>query len=123
VQNESTVAPSLNQTVTQLPKTLRLRSKAHLAYVSPQPYPVCQRKPSDAHHPNFAQPNVKSRNVSDELTVHSAETITSSCTLKETNSAGGPNVGISPPARARAFWNAGLSTKGQVDPFAPPSMP
>jgi hypothetical protein len=62
----STVAEEL---VTPLPKTVRKRNKAHLAFVAAQPCLVCQRTPCDAHHLKFAQPRALGRKVSDEFTV------------------------------------------------------
>lgn len=52
-----------------LPKQVRRRNKAHLAFVAAQPCLVCQRSPGDAHHLKFAQPNMLGRKVSDEFTV------------------------------------------------------
>jgi ERF superfamily len=50
-------------------KTIRLRDKDHLKFVSKQPCLVCGREPSDAHHLRFAQPRALGRKVSDEFTV------------------------------------------------------
>jgi hypothetical protein len=50
-------------------KTIRLRDKDHLKFVSKQPCVVCGREPSDAHHLRFAQPRALGRKVSDEYTV------------------------------------------------------
>jgi hypothetical protein len=50
-------------------KTLRKRSKAHLAFVAAQPCLICKRSPCDAHHLKFAQPRTLGRKVSDEFTV------------------------------------------------------
>jgi hypothetical protein len=50
-------------------KTIRLRDKDHLKFVSKQPCVVCGREPSDAHHLRFAQPRALGRKVSDEFTV------------------------------------------------------
>jgi hypothetical protein len=55
--------------IVQLPKTLRRRDKAHLAFVASQPCLVCRRAPSDAHHLRFAQPRALGRKSSDEFTV------------------------------------------------------
>ena len=61
--------PPFEPAVVQLPKTLRRRDKAHLAFVASQPCLVCQRTPSDAHHLRFAQPRALGRKPSDEFTV------------------------------------------------------
>jgi hypothetical protein len=50
-------------------KTIRLRDKDHLKFVSKQACVVCGREPSDAHHLRFAQPRALERKVSDEFTV------------------------------------------------------
>lgn len=51
------------------PKTRRVRSKKHLAFVASQPCLVCGRSPADAHHLGFMQPRALGRKVSDEFTV------------------------------------------------------
>jgi hypothetical protein len=43
--------------------------KAHRDVVCSQPYPICGRRPSDAHHIGFGQPRALGRKVSDEFTV------------------------------------------------------
>jgi hypothetical protein len=50
-------------------KTIRLRDKDHLKFVSKQACVVCGREPSDAHHLRFAQLRALGRKVSDEFTV------------------------------------------------------
>jgi hypothetical protein len=50
-------------------RTIRLRDKDHLNFVSKQACVVCGREPSDAHHLRFAQPRALGRKVSDEFTV------------------------------------------------------
>jgi hypothetical protein len=50
-------------------KTIRLRDKDHLKFVSKQACVVCGREPSDPHHLRFAQPRALGRKVSDEFTV------------------------------------------------------
>jgi hypothetical protein len=50
-------------------KTIRLRDKDHLKFVSKQACLVCGREPSDAHHLRYAQPRALGRKVSDEFTV------------------------------------------------------
>jgi hypothetical protein len=50
-------------------KTIRLRDKEHLKFITKQPCIVCGREPSDAHHLRFAQPRALGRKVSDEFTV------------------------------------------------------
>jgi hypothetical protein len=55
--------------VTPIGKTLRLRDRDHLKFVSAQPCVACGRSPSDAHHLKFAQGRALGRKVSDEFTV------------------------------------------------------
>jgi hypothetical protein len=61
--------PSTFELVRPRRKTIRIREKAHLAFVAAQPCLVCQRSPCDAHHLKFAQPRSLGRKVSDEFTV------------------------------------------------------
>ena len=61
--------PSTFERVRPRRKTIRIREKAHLAFVAAQPCLVCQRSPCDAHHLKFAQPRSLGRKVSDEFTV------------------------------------------------------
>jgi len=60
---------STTELVLPIRKTVRHRSKAHLAFVAAQPCLVCQRSPGDAHHLKFAQPATLGRKVSDEFSV------------------------------------------------------
>jgi hypothetical protein len=57
------------RSVTPIGKTLRLRDRDHLKFVSAQPCLACGRSPSDAHHLKFAQGHAFGRKVSDEFTV------------------------------------------------------
>jgi hypothetical protein len=57
------------KSVTPLTKTLRLRDRDHLKFVSTQPCLACGRSPSDAHHLKFAEQPALGRKVSDEFTV------------------------------------------------------
>ncbi len=57
------------ESVTPIGKTLRLRDRDHLKFVSTQPCLACGRSPSDAHHLKFAQQRALGRKVSDEFTV------------------------------------------------------
>jgi len=61
--------PSTLELVNLRRKTIRIREKAHLAFVAVQPCLVCQRSPCDAHNLKFAQPRSLSRKVSDEFAV------------------------------------------------------
>jgi hypothetical protein len=52
-----------------IPKTLRKRNKAHLAFVASRACLICRVTPCDAHHLKIAQPRSLGRKVSDEFTV------------------------------------------------------
>ena len=58
-----------NASVSPIPKPIRRRNKAHLAFIAEQPCLICKRSPCDAHHLKFAQPNTLGRKVGDEFTV------------------------------------------------------
>jgi hypothetical protein len=58
-----------NRSVRALGKTVRLRDRDHLKFVSRQPCLVCGRVPSDPHHLRFTQARALGRRVSDEFTV------------------------------------------------------
>jgi hypothetical protein len=58
-----------SRTVRALGKTVRLRDKDHLKFVSRQACLVCGRSPSDPHHLRFTQARALGRRVSDEFTV------------------------------------------------------
>jgi hypothetical protein len=55
--------------VTSRAKSVRRRSKAHIAFVGSQPCLVCERGPCDAHHLKFAEPRALGLKVSDQFTV------------------------------------------------------
>jgi hypothetical protein len=58
-----------SRTVRVLGKTVRVRDKDHLKFVSRQACLVCGRAPSDPHHLRFTQARALGRRVSDEFTV------------------------------------------------------
>src|SRR5205823_12592098 len=60
---------AIEQSLIPIVKTLRLRDRDHLKFVSAHPCLVCARSPSDAHHLKFAQGRALGRKVSDEFTV------------------------------------------------------
>ena len=61
--------PARNAEAAPLPKQVRKRSKAHLAFVASQPCLICKATPCDPHHLKIAQPRSLGRKVSDEFTV------------------------------------------------------
>jgi hypothetical protein len=68
-QDERTHPAITTAVIAPLAKTVRRRSKAHLAFVASQPCLVCKTAPCDAHHLKVAQPRSLGRKVSDEFTV------------------------------------------------------
>jgi ERF superfamily len=62
-------SPAADTPVTPLTKSIRKRSKAHLAFVASQPCLICRTSPCDPHHLKIAQPRSLGRKVSDEFTV------------------------------------------------------
>ncbi len=117
-EDSPAATPSPDPTVIQLPKTLRRRSKAHLALVAGQPCLICQRTPSDAHHLKFAQPHAMGLKVSDEFTVPLCRDHHFELHAHGNELSWWANVGIAPLERARELWNTSLR-KGQPDLLAP----
>src|SRR4051794_37070993 len=67
--SRSIATETAEQSITPITKTLRLRDRDHLNFVTTQPCLACGRSPSDAHHLKFAQRRALARKVSDEFTV------------------------------------------------------
>ena len=99
-------ALAATDSVGQLPKTLRRRNKAHLAFVTAQPCLVCQRAPSDAHHLKFAQPRALGRKVSDEFTVPLCRAHHRELHTFGNEQSWWANVGITPLSKAQELWLA-----------------
>jgi hypothetical protein len=89
-----------------LPKEVRRRSKAHLAFVSSQPCVVCRRQPCDAHHLKFAQGRALGRKVSDEFTVPLCRDHQNELHNCGNERAWWANVQISPLETAKKLWEA-----------------
>jgi hypothetical protein len=68
-QDERTQSAITTAVIAPLPKPVRRRSKAHLAFVASQPCLVCKTAPCDAQHLKVALPRSLGRKVSDEFTV------------------------------------------------------
>jgi hypothetical protein len=100
--------------VTPLPKTVRKRNKAHLAFVAAQPCLVCQRSPCDAHHLKFAQPRALGRKVSDEYTVPLCRAHHRDLHRHGNELGWWANLQITPIEVARDLWQA-----NQLDPDVP----
>jgi len=105
--------PHAEAMVTPLRKSMRRRSKAHLAFVASQPCLVCQRLPCDAHHLKFAQPRSLGRKVSDEFTVPLCREHHHELHRHGNEMAWWANLQIAPLEMARELWAATLL---QADP-------
>jgi hypothetical protein len=86
------------------PTPRRVRDREHVKSVAKQACLVCGRRPADAHHLRFAQPQALGGKVSDEFTVplcrgHHREV--HRCGHEAT---WWENVGIDPTVSARALW-------------------
>jgi hypothetical protein len=94
--------------VTPLPKQVRRRNKAHLAFVAAQPCLVCQRSPCDAHHLKFAEPRTLGRKVSDEFTVPLCRDHHHELHRHGNEMAWWANLQIAPIEVAKELWTATL---------------
>jgi hypothetical protein len=103
-QHSAQLDPGFEAAVIQLPKMLRQRDKAHLAFVASQPCLVCQRAPSDAHHLRFAQPRALGRKSSDEFTVPLCRAHHRELHRAGNERSWGANIGIAPLDVANQLW-------------------
>jgi hypothetical protein len=94
-------------------KTVRKRSKRHLAFVAAQPCLICKRRPCDAHHLKFAQPRSLGRKVSDEFTVPLCRDHHEELHRHGNEAAWWANVKIAPMAVAKELWMATLFQQGR----------
>jgi hypothetical protein len=97
---------STESAVIPLRKSLRRRSKTHLAHVRAQPCIVCQRQPSDAHHVKFAQARALGSKVSDEFTVPVCRDHHNELHRHGNEMAWWANLRILPLDKARELWEA-----------------
>ncbi len=107
---------STPEQVTRRYKTIRIRDKAHLAFVAAQPCLVCQRSPSDAHHLKFAQPRAFGRKVSDEFTVPLCRDHHQELHRNGSEAAWWANLGLTPLETAKELWDVTHEQAGS--PFA-----
>jgi hypothetical protein len=98
--------PSTLELVNPRRKTIRIREKAHLAFVAAQPCLVCQRSPCDAHHLKFAQPRSLGRKVSDEFTVPLCRDHHQHLHRPGDEIAWWANLQIAPLKMAKKLWDA-----------------
>jgi hypothetical protein len=87
-------------------KTIRVRDKDHLNFVSKQPCVACGREPSDAHHLRFAQPRALGRKVSDEFTVPLCRLHHRELHRRGDEAAWWTSVNIDPLPIALALWRS-----------------
>lgn len=104
IAQSNQASPSL-LSVTPRNKTIRQRSKAHLAFVAAQPCLICSRTPCDAHHVRFAQPKALGRKVSDEYTVPLCRQHHGELHRHGNEISWWANVNIDPLLNARDFWD------------------
>jgi hypothetical protein len=97
--------PSVLDRVSPRQKTIRVRDKAHLAFVAAQACLVCQRAPCDAHHLKFAQPRSLGRKVSDEFVVPLCRDHHQQLHCQGNEIAWWANLQIAPIEVARKLWD------------------
>jgi hypothetical protein len=98
------VAWHIDKSVLTLSEPRRYRDRAHLEFVSSQPCLVCGRRPSDAHHLRFAQPNALGRRVSDEFAVPLCRTHHRALHGRGDEAAWWTAVQLDPVIVARRLW-------------------
>jgi hypothetical protein len=98
--------PSVLERVSPRQKTIRIRDKAHLAFVAAQACLVCQRAPCDAHHLKFAQPRSLGRKVSDEFAVPLCRDHHQQLHCQGNEIAWWANFQITPIEAAKELWEA-----------------
>jgi hypothetical protein len=101
--------------VTPIDKTLRLRDRDHLRFVSAQPCLACGRSPSDAHHLKYAQGRALGRKVSDEFTVPLCRTHHRDLHRRGDERTWWQQLNIHPLLTASALW-------AQTHPAPPPLL-
>lgn len=92
------------QPVTPIGKTLRMRDRDHLKFVSTLPCLVCGRSPSDAHHLKFAQARALGRKVSDEFTVPLCRTHHRELHLRGDERTWWQQLNVDPMLTASVLW-------------------
>src|SRR4051794_19472790 len=91
--------------VTPIGKSLRMRDRDHLNFVSAQPCLVCARSPADAHHLKFAQGPALARKVSDEFTVPLCRSHHRELHRRGDERLWWQQLGIDPLLTASALWS------------------
>jgi hypothetical protein len=123
--NVAITTRSSGDIVFPLQKTVRRRSKAHLAFVASQSCLVCRLSPCDAHHLKFAQPRALGRKVSDEFTVPLCRDHHRDLHLFGNEVAWWTNLKIAPLEVAQNLWTASQSDSNRPisGPKASPDSP
>jgi hypothetical protein len=93
-------------TVAPFAKSVRKRSKAHLAFVASQRCVICKASPCDAHHLKIAQPRLLGRKVSDEFTVPLCRTHHQELHREGNEANWWANMQIAPLPIAKELWEA-----------------
>jgi len=94
----------IDKSALTLPEPRRIRDKDHVRFVAQQPCLICGRRPSDAHHLRFAQPQALGRKVSDEFTVPLCRGHHREVHHCGDEAAWWRKAGIDPTVPARALW-------------------
>jgi hypothetical protein len=111
--NAAPVAEIPGRSVTPIGKTLRLRDRDHLKFVTTQPCLACGRSPSDAHHLRFAQGRALARKVSDEYTVPLCRSHHRELHRRGDERVWWQQLGIDPLLAASTLWAQTHPTLGQ----------
>ena len=93
-------------TTARLAKSVRKRSKAHLAFVASQRCVICKASPCDAHHLKIAQPRSLGRKVSDEFTVPLCRTHHQELHREGNEANWWANMQVAPLPIAKELWEA-----------------
>jgi hypothetical protein len=102
-EREESSAPAA---VAPFAKSVRKRSKAHLAFVALQPCVICTASPCDAHHLKIAQPRSLGRKVSDEFTVPLCRTHHQDLHREGNEANWWANMQVAPLPIAKELWEA-----------------
>jgi len=105
-QDEREQSSTPAATVAPFAKSVRKRSKAHLAFVASQRCVICKASPCDAHHLKIAQPRSLGRKVSDEFTVPLCRTHHQELHRHGNEANWWANVQVAPLPIAKELWEA-----------------
>ena len=92
------------RSIMPIAKSLRMRDRDHLKFISAQPCLICARSPSDAHHVKFAQGSALGRKVSDEFTVPLCRTHHRELHLRGDERTWWQQFNVDPMHTASALW-------------------